>query len=232
MSDLDSSFFDNSNFFKLCRSSPEPLLESLSDQLEKAWTSLIVNGEAESLMCEVNHAIYDFDSRGVYPPLDKVRFLVLQAHTHCYVHAVKWASVYAGLAAIVARKENISDSRQLIASSALILFLGYRPCSEEAYNTYVSSKGGDARNAKWQKMRDKLRRLIEDEISSHRVPFNSKIQAAEYFAPFLNEAADGYKISNTQPAMGKRIQNWFSTDDDLKGLIEKLISTTPTRRRS
>jgi len=230
--DFDRSFFDNSNFFKLCRSSPEPLLESLSDQLEKAWKSLIVNGEAESLMSEVNHLIDDFDTGGDYPLLDKVRSSVLHAHSHCYVHAVKWASVYAGLAAIVARKKNISDSRQLIASSALVLFLGYRPCSEEAYNTYVSSKGGDAQNAKWQRMRNELGRLIKDEISSQRVPFNSKIEAAEHFAPFLNEIADNLKMGNAKEAMAKRIQNWFTTNDALSGLIKKLLSETPKRRRS
>ncbi len=231
MPDLESSFFYPSNLFKLCASSQEPLLESLSLQLEEAWNSLIAEGEAETLLCDVNHLINDYDSRGLFPPLDEVKGLILRAHSHYCLHTVKWASVYAGLAAIAARKGNISDARQLIASSALVLFRGYRPCSEDAYNTYVSSKGGDARNAQWQKMRDELRRLIEDEIRSRRVPFNSKIEAAEYFEPFLNEAADGHAIKNSKSAMIKRIQNWFSTDDSLNALIKKLISKTPKRRR-
>lgn len=231
MSDLDSSFFDPSNFFKLFVNIQEPLLESLSLQLEEAWNSLIGKGEAESLMCDVNHFINDFDSRGVYPSLDEVKISFLRICSDYYPQTVKWASVYAGLAAIAARKGNISDARQLIASSALVLLHGYRPPSADAFNTYISSKGGNARNAQWQKMRDELRRLIEDEIRSRRVPFNSKIEAAEYFEPFLNEAADGCAIKNVKSAMIKRIQNWFSTDDVLNALIKKLISQTPKRRR-
>jgi hypothetical protein len=233
VSDLESSFFDTANFFKLCASSSqEPLLESLSLQLEEAWKSLVTNGEAESLMGDVNQLINDFDSREHYPPLDEVKILLLRAYSDYCLQAVKWASVYAGLAAIAARKANVSDARQLIASSALVLFHGYRPRSEEAYNSYVSRKGGAARNAQWQKMRDELRELIEEEIRSQREPFNSKVEAANYFAPLLNETAKSHGVKNMKPAMENRIRNWFSTDDALNGLIKKLISTTPTRRRS
>lgn len=232
MPDLESSFFDTANFFKLCASSQEPLLESLSLQLEEAWKSLITNGEAESLMCDVNQLINDFDSREHYPSLDEVKILILRAYSDYCLQAVKWASVYAGLAAIAARKANVSDARQLIASSALVLFHGYRPRSEEAYNSYVSRKGGAARNAQWQKMRNELRELIEKEIRSHRAPFNSKIEAADYFAGQLNDAAKKLDIKNSKRSMNRTIQNWFSTDDALNGLIKNLISPTPTRRRS
>jgi hypothetical protein len=230
--DQESSFFDTSSFFKLCASSQEPLLESLSLRLEEAWKRLINNGEAESLMSDVNQLINDFDSRELYPPLDDVKILLLRAHSDDCLQAVKWASVYAGLAAIAARKANVSDARQLIANSALVLFHGYRPRSEEAYNSYVSRKGGAARNAQWRKMRNELRELIEEEIRSHRKPFNSKIEAADYFAGRLNEAAKKLDIKNSKRSMSSTIQNWFSTDDALSGLIKELISTTPTRRRS
>lgn len=232
MPTIDHSSFDNSKFFKLCASSQEPLLESLSLQLEEAWKSLITNGEAESLMCDVNQLINDFDSREHYPPLDEVKILLLRAYSDYCLQAVKWASVYAGLAAIAARKANVSDARQLIASSALVLFHGYRPRSEEAYNSYVSRKGGAARNAQWQKMKNELRELIEKEIRSHRTPFNSKIEAADYFAGQLNDAAKKLDIKNSKRSMNRTIQNWFSTDDALNGLIKNLISPTPTRRRS
>ncbi len=228
----DHPAFDNSNFFKLCASSQEPLLVSLSLQLEEAWKSLISNGEAESLMCDVNQLINDFDSRGHFSPLDEVKIFILRAHSHYCAHTVKWASVYAGLAAIAARKGNISDARQLIASSALVLLHGYRPPSADAYNTYVSRKGGAARNAQWKKMKDELLKLIEQEISSHREPFNSKTEAAKYFAPLLNEAAKALGVENIKPSMSGTIKQWFSTDDSLNELITNLISTNPTRKRS
>lgn len=229
---IDHSSFDNSNFFKLCASSQEPLLESLSLRLEEAWNSLIANGEAESLMCDVNRLIKDFDSREVYPPHDEVKISCLRICSDYYPQTVKWASVYAGLAAIAARKGNISDARQLIASSALVLLHGYRPPSADAYNTYVSRKGGAARNAQWRKMKDELHKLIEREISSHREPFNSKTEAAKYFAPLLNEAAKALGVENLKPSMSGTIKQWFSTDDALNELIKNLISTNPTRKRS
>lgn len=232
MPTLDRSFFETSKFFKLCVSSREPLLKILSDQLEGAWSSLITNDEAESLMSDVNHLINDFNSREVYPPFDKVRNETFFARSDYYRSTVKWASVYAGLAAIAARRENISDARQLIASSALVLFCSYRPCSEEAYNHYVSRKGGEARSVQRRQLKDELYKLIEKEIHEHREPFNSKKEAAEHFDTPLNEAAKRLKIQNIKESMSKTIQNWFSTDEKLKPLIENLISKNPRRKRS
>lgn len=232
MPTLDRSFFGTTTFSKLCASSQEPLLESLLLQLEEAWNSLITNDEAESLMCDVNHLINDFNTRGLYPSLDEVKILLLRAHSDYYLQTVKWASVYAGLAAIAARKANVSDARQLIASSALVLFHGYRPRSEESYNNYVSRKGGAARNAKWKGMKKELQKLIEQEISSHREPFNSKTEAAEYFAPLLNDESNRYGVKNIKQSMENTIQNWFSTDDTLNDLIKNLISPNPRRKRS
>ena len=231
MPTLDRSFFDTAPFFKLCVSSQEPLLESLALQLEKAWESLITKDEAESLMYEVNELIDYHASRELYPPLDEVKILLFRANSDFYQQTVKWASVYAGLASTAARHANISDARQLIASSALVLFHGYRPCSEEAYNSYVSRKGGAARNAQWRSMRDELHKLIEQEIRSHRKPFNSKIEAANYFAVLLNDAAKKLGIKNSKPSMSTTIRNWLSTDDTLKGSIKNLLSSDPRRRR-
>jgi hypothetical protein len=228
---LDRSFFDTAPFFKLCVSSQEPLLESLALQLEKAWESLITKDEAESLMCEVNELIDYHASRELYPPLDEVKIFLFRANSDFYQQTVKWASVYAGLASTAARHANISDARQLIASSALVLFHGYRPRSEEAYNSYVSRKGGAARNAQWRTMKDELHKLIEQEIRSHRKPFNSKIEAADYFSVLLNDAAKNQGIKNCKPSMSTTIRNWFSTDDTLKGSIKNLLSSDPRRRR-
>lgn len=229
---LDRSFFDTTNFFKSCASSQEPLQESLLLQLEEAWSSLIANDEAESLMSDVNHLIHDFASKGSYPSLDEVKSLLFGAHSDYWQQIVKWASVYAGLAAIAARQANISDARQLIASSALVLFHGYRPLSEAAHQNYASSKGGAARNAKWKELKEELHKLIEQEVSPDRERFNSKKEAAKYFAPLLNDAANGLGIENSKVSMEGTIRNWFSTDDALNALIVKLISETPTRTRS
>lgn len=231
MPTLDRSFFVTEPFFKLCASSQEPLLESLALQLEEAWESLITKDEAGSLMCEVNDLIDYYASRELYPPLDEVKVRLIQAKSDYYQQIVKWASVYAGLAASAARHVNTSDARQLIASSALVLFRGYRPYSAEAYNTYVSRKGGAARNAQWRKLKDELHKLIEQEIRSHRKPFNSKIEAANYFAVPLNDAAKKLGIRNSKSSMSTTIRNWFSTNDTLKGSIKSLLSSDPRRRR-
>ena len=232
MPTLDRSFFDTTTFFKLCASSREALLENLSLQLEDAWSLLIANEEAGPLMCEVNDLVNDFDSGGGYPAFEEVKISLLRANSDYYRQVVKWASVYAGLAVIAARHANISDARQLIASSALVHFHGYRPCSEVAHQNYVSSKGGAARNSKWKKMKEELHKLIEQEISSRRPPFNSKKEAANYFAPFLNDAANRFDLENQKASLSETIKQWFSTDDALNELIKNLISTNPTRKRS
>lgn len=232
MPTLDRSFFDTTTFFKLCASSQEPLLENLSLQLEEAWSALIAHDEAEALMCEVNDLVSNFDSRGGWPPLDEVKISLLRANSDYYRQAVKWASVYAGLAAIAARHANILDARQLIASSALVLFHSYRPRSEEAYNNYVSRKGGAARSAQRQQLKDELHSLIEQAIRAHRKPFDTRIEAAEYFSGALNEAAKRLGIQNSSPSMSNTIRTWFSADDKLKALIKNLISPNPRRKRS
>jgi hypothetical protein len=201
-------------------------------RLEEAWSSLIANDEAEPLMNDVNHLINDFESKGLYPTLDEVKLLLIKDYFDCCRQTVKWASVYAGLSAVAARNADISVARQLIASAALVLFGIYRPRSEEAYNNYVSRKGGKARSAQWKGMKEELHKLIQHEISSNREPFNSKTEAAEYFAGLLNPKAETLDVKNSQPSMSGTIKNWFTTDDALNKLIKNLISPTPTRKRS
>lgn len=232
MPTLDRSFFDTTTFFKLCASSQDPLLENLSLQLEEAWSALIANDEAESLMCEVNDLVNYFETRGGYPPLDEVKISLLRANSDYFRQAVKWASVYAGLAAIAARHANISDARQLIASSALVLFRSYQPRSADAFNSYFFRKGGAARSAQRRPLKDELYSLIEQEIRAHRKPFDSRIEAAAYFAVQLNEAAKRLGIKNSSQSMSNTIRTWLSSDEQLKALIKNLISPNPRRKRS
>lgn len=229
---MDICFFEKSELFKKCANSQEPLLQSLAFRLSDAWGALINKNEAESLMNDVKQLIKEFEGSDEYPALDEIGLEVLDAHSDCIRVAVKWASVYTGLAESAVSKANISDVWKLIASSTLILFQCYQPRTAEASNNYVSRKGGAARNAQSKEMRGKLRELIEGEINSGGKRFNSKIEAAEYFAPFLNDAASGLGVKNLKPSMSGTIRNWFSTDDTLNALIRNLISATPTRRRS
>lgn len=228
---MDSYFFEKSDLFKQSANSQEPLLESLAFRLKEAWGGLVANNEAEFLMYDVNRLVNEFDSGDEYPPLDEVKLLLLQAHTGCWREIVKWASVYAGLAERSVHKADISGAWQLIASSALVLFQGYKPCSVDAHNNYVSRKGGAARNAQWEGMKEELRKLIQKEIISHRQPFNSKTEAAQYFAPLLNNAAKALGVENIKTSMSSTIKQWFTTDDALSALIMNLISPTPKRRR-
>lgn len=224
---LNHSFFSTTDLYKQCLTlgSWEHLLVKLARQLEDAWNSLIPNDEAESLMIDVNNHINLFNAQAPYPVFhvkgndfrDRCR------------QTVKYASVYAGLAAIAVHDERFLPARQLIADSLLILFHGYRPCSEEVYNIYVSQQGGKARSAQRRPLKDELCGLIEQEIRDHREPFNTKKEAAEYFAKPLNEAAKRLNIKNIRPSMNKTIQNWFTADDRLKKLIGNLIS--PKRKR-
>lgn len=217
---LNHSFFSTTDLFKQCLSSNERLLAELAYQLEKAWSSLIANDEAESLMEEVKRLIDCFSSSHNPYPTFGVKGNDLSDRCR---QAVKYASAYAGLAAMAVRDGNSFPARQLIVDALLILFHGYRPCSEEVYNNHLSRQGGAARSAQWRQPKDELYNLIEKEIRTRRKPFNSKKEAAEYFAAPLNKATKHFKIDNSGPSMSKTIQHWFSTDKKLKPLIENLV---------
>lgn len=229
---MGSNFFGKCELFRFCVSSQEPLLSSLIYRVEEAWDSLVHNSEAESLMDDVNVVIRDFDVGGEYPLFEEVKVIILQSPTDCWRQTVKWATVYAGLAAIAVNKCNISVAWQLIANSALVLFGGYRPSSGHAHGNYVSRKGGEAHNSKWKSAKERLCKLIEQEINSGRRPFNSKLEAAEHFGPLLHKKAKSLGIQNTEESMITTIRQWFSLDDALSALIVNLISLTPKRRRS
>lgn len=229
---MNICFFEESDLFNRCVDSQEPLLRSLAFRLRDAWDALVNVNEAESLMNDVNELIKKFEGSDEYPTIDEISSEVLAAHGDFIRAALKWASACAGLAERIVGKADISDVCKLIAGSALIMFQCYQPRTAEAFNNYVSRKGGAARNAQSKELRGKLLELIEDEISLGNKRFNSKVEAAEYFAPLLNEAASNLGIKNVKPAMGKTIRNWFSTDDTLSALIRNLISAAPTRRRS
>lgn len=226
---LNHSFFSTTDLYKQCLtlSSREHLLVKLAHQLEDAWNSLIPNDEAESLMIDVKNHINIFNAHDPYP---EIQVEGNGFRDRCQ-QTVKYASVYAGLAAIAVHDGRFLLAKQLIADSLLMLFRVYRPRSEEAYNNYVSRKGGAARSAQRQPLRDALYNLIEEEIRTDRKLFNSKKEAAEYFATPLNEAAEHLEIKNMIPSMSKTIQNWFSTDKELMALIEKLLLPKQKRKR-
>lgn len=234
MTELDYSILANSDWYKLCSNSDEQLLKSLLLRLEEAWESLIANEEANNLSCEVSELINRYSSPSEpYPTLNQVKIQLLQVTPSDYFRqTVKWATVYAGLAAVAIRHSNHSEAWQLIASSTLVLLSVYRPLSEKAKNNHSARLGGDARSAKWKQVKDELAKLIEKEIRSHRRPFNSKKDAADYFATFLNEAAKKLKVKNSRPSMSGTIKSWFTTDKALRELINHLLSPEPKRKRS
>lgn len=226
---LNHSFFSTTYLYKQCLTSGhlEHLLVKLARQLEDAWNSLIPNDEAESLMIDVNNHINLFNAQAPYPVF---HVKGNDFRDRCQ-QTVKYASVYAGLAAIAVHDGRFLLAKQLIADSLLMLFRVYRPRSEEAYNNYVSRKGGAARSAQRRPLRDELYSLMEQEICTRQELFNTKKEAAEYFAKPLNEAAKRLNIKNIRPSMNKTIQTWFSKNKELMPLIEKLISPRQKRKR-
>lgn len=229
---MDNDFFENSELYKRCAESQDLLLKNLAFKLGEAWGELINKNEAESLMSDVKDLIDEFERSDEYPPFDEVQCELLESYGDRFRVAVKWASVYAGLAGKVERKPDIAGAWKLTSYAVIILFQCYPPQGVEAQKNYVSRKGGEGRSMQWGRVKEELRKLIEREFSAGRQPFNSKVEAAEFFAKEINDTVHKLRIKNMKTAMSKTIQNWFTEDDLLKVLIKKLISPTPTRRRS
>lgn len=229
---MDEFLFEKNKLLNRCEISQEPLLRSLAFRLSDAWDVLVDKDEAESLMRDVEELVKKIEADDACPSFDEVSLQILSSGSDSLRAAVKWASVYAGLAENALREEDFAEAWRLVASSTLILIQGFQPRSDDAYNNRVSRKGAAARHEKSRNLKAKLSELIEGEIALGRKKFNSKVEAAEYYAPFLNGAAKDLGIKNIQSAMGNKIRNWFSTDDALKELIKDLISETPMRRRS
>lgn len=230
---MGSNFFGRTKLFKLCASSQEPLLRSLIFRILDAWDSLVHNSEASSLMMDVNKAIRRFDAANEYPLFEDVKILILGSGSDCWRQTVKWSTVYAGLANIsVSKHDNVSGAWQLIANSALVLFDGYKPSKGDAHGNYVSRKGGEARNSRWKGVRVELGKLIEKEFSSGKQPFNSKKDAAVFFAPLLNKEAARLGVDTDEDALEKTIRQWLSSDDTLRAMISNIISLTPRRKRT
>lgn len=228
---MDKLLFENYELLNRCEISRDPLLRDLAFMLSNAWDVLVSKDEAESLMSDVEELIKEFKAGDTCPSFDEVRLQLFYSGSDCFRAAVKWASVYAGLAENALSEEDFAEAWRLVASSTLILIQKYQPRSVDAYNNYISRKGGAARHAQSRNMKAKLSELIEGEIASGGKRFNSKVEAAEHFAPLLNDAAKDLGIKNIKSSMCKTIRSWFSTDDTLKELIESLISATRTRRR-